>query len=89
MISSLYVRSGRYVAIHVHRGDKLKKEASRTEVPVRVFSAVSFLGNSTEGADDSNSIIGLWVASDDASVLPEVKALALSLFPNVQHDRVV
>ncbi|CAB1100700.1 unnamed protein product [Ectocarpus sp. CCAP 1310/34] len=32
------VRSARYVAIHVRRGDKLTlKEASRTEVEVRVY----------------------------------------------------
>ncbi|CAM9367933.1 unnamed protein product, partial [Ectocarpus sp. 8 AP-2014] len=29
------VRSGRYIAIHVRRGDKFLKEAFRTEVPVR------------------------------------------------------
>ncbi|CAN0285974.1 unnamed protein product, partial [Ectocarpus fasciculatus] len=28
------VRSGRYVAIHVRRGDKLKREAKKTEVEV-------------------------------------------------------
>ncbi|CAM9858440.1 unnamed protein product, partial [Ectocarpus sp. 12 AP-2014] len=83
------VRSGRYIAIHVRRGDKLLKEASRTEVPVYLQAAASFLGNSTEGAGGSNSIIGLWVASDDSGVLPEVKALASSFFPNVQDERVV
>lgn len=50
MTSSLYVRSGRYVAIHVRRGDKLKREASRTEVPVRVYCLMlRFTNNSVVG----------------------------------------
>lgn len=52
-------------------------------------AAESFLRSSTEGVGDPNSITGLWVASDDSSVLPEVKALASNYFPNVQHERVV
>ncbi|CAM9265482.1 unnamed protein product [Ectocarpus sp. 13 AM-2016] len=83
------VRSGRYVAIHVRRGDKLIREASRTEVEVYLQAAASILRNSTEGVDGPNSIVGLWVASDDSSVLPEVKGLVSSYFPNVQDERVV
>ncbi|CAN0062939.1 unnamed protein product [Ectocarpus sp. 12 AP-2014] len=84
------VRSGRYVAIHVRRGDKLLlKEASKTEVSVYLQAAESFLRSSTEGGGGPHSITGLWVASDDSSVLPEVKALASNYFPNVQQERIV
>ncbi|CAM9288060.1 unnamed protein product [Ectocarpus sp. 13 AM-2016] len=83
------VRSGRYVAIHVRRGDKLIKEASRTEVQVYLEAAASTLRNSTEGVDGPNSIVGLWVSSDDSNVVPEVKELASRYFPNVQDERVV
>ncbi|CAM9336655.1 unnamed protein product, partial [Ectocarpus sp. 8 AP-2014] len=84
------VRSVRYVAIHVRRGDKLTlKEASRTEVEVYLQAAASILRNSTGSVDGPNSIGGVWVSSDDPSVLPEVKALASTHFPNVQDERVV
>ncbi|CBJ31598.1 hypothetical protein Esi_0267_0024 [Ectocarpus siliculosus] len=84
------VRSVRYVAIHVRRGDKVTlQEASRTEVEVYLQAAASILQNSTGSVDGPNSIGGLWVSSDDPSVLPEVKALASTYFANVQDDRVV
>ncbi|CAM9717302.1 unnamed protein product [Ectocarpus sp. 12 AP-2014] len=84
------VRSERYVAIHVRRGDKITHgEAKMTEVPVYLQAAESFLGNSTEGEVGPSSITGLWVASDDSSVLQEVKALASNYFPKVQPERVV
>ncbi|CAM9337185.1 unnamed protein product [Ectocarpus sp. 13 AM-2016] len=83
------LRSGRYIAIHVRRGDKLIKEASRTEVEVYLQAAASILRNSTEGVDGPNSIVGLWVSSDDSSVVPEVKTMASRYFPNVRDECVV
>ncbi|CAN0252203.1 unnamed protein product, partial [Scytosiphon promiscuus] len=83
------VRTGKYVAIHVRRGDKLRREAKKVEVEEYLKAAASAIGGATQSQSDIESITGLWVSSDGATVLHEVRELVASFFPNVRRGRVV
>ncbi|CAM9886103.1 unnamed protein product [Scytosiphon promiscuus] len=85
----LSVRNGKYVAIHVRRGDKLIKEAKKVEVEEYLKAAASAIGGATQSQSGIEPITGLWVSSDDATVLPEARKLAVSFLPNVRRKRVV
>ncbi|CAN0020748.1 unnamed protein product, partial [Scytosiphon promiscuus] len=85
----LSVRGAKYVALHVRRGDKLKEEAIRVEVEEYVKAAASAIGRATASHSGIESITGLWVSSDDATVLPEVRELTAGFFPHVRRENVV
>ncbi|CAM9358386.1 unnamed protein product [Scytosiphon promiscuus] len=83
------LREENFVAIHVRRGDKLRKEASRVEVSVYLQAAALHLWESSGDRSGVASISGIWVSSDDSTVFPEVQALASRYFPNVQADKII
>lgn len=56
---------------------------------VYLQAAASFVGSASERSAGVNSILGIWVSSDDSSVVEEVQALASIYFPNVEQERVV
>ncbi|CAM9261508.1 unnamed protein product, partial [Hapterophycus canaliculatus] len=86
-ISSL--RQEKFVAIHVRRGDKLRREASRVEVWVYLEAAALHIWQTSGDRSGVNSVSGVWVSSDDSSVLADVQELAPSYFPNVQKDKII
>ncbi|CAM9358311.1 unnamed protein product [Scytosiphon promiscuus] len=86
-VSSL--RADKFVAIHVRRGDKLQFEAKKVEVEVYLQAAARYLYESSADRYGAESISGVWVSSDDSIVLPEVKELASSYFPNVQTEKII
>lgn len=78
-----------YVGIHVRRGDKVKEgEADLIETERYLASAAEYL-RSTEGVTPVEEIEGIWVASDDSSVVDEVKEHWSKYFPNVNEDKIV
>ncbi|CAM9580923.1 unnamed protein product [Hapterophycus canaliculatus] len=83
------VRDANFVAIHVRRGDKLHREAEKVEVQEYFKAAVSAIGQATDSRSGIESITGVWVSSDDATVLMEARDLVAGFFPNVRPDRVV
>lgn len=52
-------------------------------------AAALHVWRSTLDRSGIESIVGIWVSSDDSSVLPEVKALAQKFFPNIQEDKII
>lgn len=52
-------------------------------------AAALHLWRSTSNPSGVESITGVWVSSDDSSVLPEAQELAPVYFPNVQKDKVI
>lgn len=76
-----------YIGLHVRRGDKLWSEAKLTPVEVYLQSAVEYFeNNSTMNVDD---IKGIWLASDDPTVILEVIELASIYFPNIPEDSII
>lgn len=55
---------------------------------VYIESAASFLRNSPRGLSREN-ITGLWLSSDDDTVLGEMQRLAPRYFPNVGQESVI
>lgn len=51
---------------------------------VYLSAAAQYLEDSPENHPGVNSIAGIWVSSDDLTVLPEIRRLATTFFPNVQ-----
>ncbi|CAN0182913.1 unnamed protein product [Scytosiphon promiscuus] len=86
-VSSL--REKKFVAIHVRRGDKLRFEASKVEVSVYLQAAALHLWESSGDRSGVESISGIWVSSDDSTVLREVQMVASRYFPNVQADKII
>lgn len=52
-------------------------------------AAASAIGQATNNQSGIESITGIWVSSDDATVLPEARKKATNFFPNVRPDNVV
>lgn len=82
------MRSGRFVALHVRRGDKLLFEAGKIEIQNYLQAAALHLWESSGDHSGVDSISGIWVSSDDSGVIPEVQQLASSYFPNVATENI-
>lgn len=88
-VDEYYSSTGTTLALHVRRGDKITTgEARFTHVDVYLKAAVEYLEKeSTEmNVDDIRSI---YVASDDPSVLYEVRNHSLKFFPNISEESVI
>lgn len=98
------VREGPYVALHIRRGDKLVSEAELVPVVNYLELAVKSLVEQYMACRDSQSeletcqgrshplpcdIRGIYVASDDSSVVEEVRKLVPNHFPNIAPDEIV
>ncbi|CAM9723102.1 unnamed protein product, partial [Hapterophycus canaliculatus] len=83
------LRNGNFVAMHVRRGDKIRHEAEKVEVQEYFQAAASALSQAAAGQLGIESITGVWVSSDDATVLEEARELAAGFFPNVRREHVI
>lgn len=80
-----------FIALHVRRGDKLTSdEADKAEAEEYLEAASAYLRGGNH-ADDAaiEAIKGVWVASDDPSVVMELRGLVHRYFPNVDEENVV
>lgn len=88
-VDDYYSSTGTTLGLHVRRGDKITTgEASFKHVDVYLKAAVEYLEKeSTEmNVDDIKSI---YVASDDPSVLYEVRNHYMNFFPNISEESVI
>ncbi|CAM9522581.1 unnamed protein product, partial [Ectocarpus sp. 12 AP-2014] len=70
------MREGNYVAMHIRRTDKILIDgAQKTETKVYFENAVNYL-NSTASSVGVTDITGLWLSTDDESVVDEVSRKA-------------
>ncbi|CAM9114923.1 unnamed protein product [Laminaria digitata] len=78
-----------FIAMHVRRGDKIEEnKASFLGVEKFLAAAVSYLEHQPSGMSVA-AIKGIWVASDDAAVVGEVRTLADKYFPSVRSEDIV
>ncbi|CAM9473235.1 unnamed protein product [Ectocarpus sp. 13 AM-2016] len=83
------MRQGNYVGMHIRRTDKIIYDGAHlTETKVYFENAVKYLNSSvsTVGVVD---ITGLWLSTDDESVVHEVKEMASGYFPGTTPDSVL
>lgn len=79
-----------YVSMHVRRGDTITTRNGRrdkTETETYFQNVVKYL-EASPGGLTATDIKGIWV-STDGDVMPEVKMLAPTFFPNVQPECIV
>eukprot|EP00903_Cladosiphon_okamuranus_P007629 g7398.t1 len=81
------VREGKYVGMHIRRGDK-ELEVQHTETKAYFETAAGYLAESPAGVSAAD-IRGIWLSTDEEKVLDEVKALAPTFFPNVNPKAIV
>lgn len=76
-----------FLGLHVRRGDKLSTHEA-TLIPLEEYfkSAINYLNESKISVDD---IAGIWLASDDPTVISETRELASVYFPNIHDDLIV
>ena len=76
-----------YVGIHVRRGDKLIHEAKYQPIESYMEEAVKYYDSefTTIGVNDIEAI---WVASDDNTVIDEVRSICVNYFPNVRNESI-
>ncbi|CAN0316971.1 unnamed protein product [Ectocarpus sp. 6 AP-2014] len=83
------IRRGNYVAVHIRRADKILIDgAQKTETKVYFENAVNYL-NSSASSVDVTDITGLWLSTDDDSVIDEVKEMVSGYFPGTTPDSVL
>ncbi|CAM9367715.1 unnamed protein product, partial [Laminaria digitata] len=77
-----------FLGMHVRRGDTLRSEAKAVEVVEYLKAAVNYFEqeSTATGVDDIKAI---WVASDDPSIVDEVRTLAPTYFPHVRSEAIV
>ncbi|CAM9804238.1 unnamed protein product [Ectocarpus sp. 8 AP-2014] len=83
------IRRGNYVGMHIRRTDKIIYDGAHiTETKTYFENAVNYLHSSasTVGVTD---ITGLWLSTDDDSVIDEVKDMVSGYFPGTTPDSVL
>lgn len=83
--SNRVFEESKYIGLHIRRGDKLIKEALLTETKVYLEEAVSYLKNKNVHVSE---IKGIWLASDDPTVLYEVQYLSAEYFPDIKIENI-
>jgi hypothetical protein len=76
-----------YLGIHVRRGDKLIIEAKYHPIESYMEEAVKYYDSefTTLGVNDIEAI---WIASDDSTVIDEVRSICVNYFPNVRNESI-
>eukprot|EP00904_Undaria_pinnatifida_P002353 jgi/Undpi1/12118/HiC_scaffold_5.g01794.m1 len=80
-----------FIGLHIRRGDKLiagRHREYRHDVEAYLKEAVIFLEKGLNGTS-ADDIEGIWVASDDAKMIDEVRTLAGNYFPSVRSEDIV
>ncbi|CAN0466623.1 unnamed protein product [Ectocarpus sp. 12 AP-2014] len=83
------IRQENYVGMHIRRTDKIIYDGAHlTETKTYFENAVNYINSSasTVGVTD---ITGLWLSTDDDSVVDEVKELVSGYFPGTTPDSVL
>ena len=77
-----------YLGMHIRRGDKLVIEAKKVETEDYMEAVVDYI-KSKDNSLTLDKIMGIWVASDDITVVNEVRNITSMYFPNVERQDVV
>eukprot|EP00903_Cladosiphon_okamuranus_P013102 g12221.t1 len=83
------LRQGKYMGVHVRRTDKLLYEAIKTETEEYFKAAAKYLHDAARQGQAATDISGVWLSSDDRSVLAEVQEIAPRYFPKVDIEKIL
>ncbi|CAN0505506.1 unnamed protein product, partial [Ectocarpus sp. 12 AP-2014] len=83
------IRQENYVGMHIRRTDKIIYDGAHlTETKTYFENAVNYI-NSSASTIGVTDITGLWLSTDDDSVVDEVKELVSGYFPGTTPDSVL
>ena len=78
-----------YLGMHIRRGDKLIHEAKKVETEDYMEAVVDYIKIKEYNSLTVDKIMGIWVASDDITVVNEVRNITSMYFPSVERQDVV
>ena len=76
-----------YLGMHIRRGDKLIHEAKKVETEDYMEAVIDYIKSKESLTVDE--ITSIWVASDDITVVNEVRNITSMYFPSVERQDVV
>ena len=77
-----------YLGMHIRRGDKIVREAKKVETEDYMGAVVDYM-KMKDNSLTVDKIMGIWVASDDITVVNEVRNITSMYFPSIERQDVV